>query len=882
MKPEQWQEIEWLYHAAMERTEDQRIAFLESVCSGDGNLRREVQSLVTYGQSSGQFIDRPALEVAAELLTVGETAEDVSRIDPDRWIGQRISQYRVVRKLASGGMGDVCGAVRADDEYQKQVALKLVSAGQHSSFFISRFRNERQILATLDHPNITRLLDGGTTNDGTPYFVMELIDGLSIDEYCNRNRLSIRERLRLFLQVCSAVQYAHQRLIIHRDIKPGNILVTADGVPKLMDFGIAKILNQDGDDGQTATITALRAFTPGYASPEQIKGEPITTASDIYSLGVVLYELLTGRCPYRLVSRSPHEMARAVCESEPEKPSTVVTRDEPAEAGGTKSTAAELSAARDASPEKLKKRLRGDLDNIVLMALRKEPQRRYASAEQFKEDIRRHLESLPVIARNDTVGDRRSKFIRRNKAGVAAALAVVLILVTGMAVTAREARIAQAERARAERRFNDVRKLANSLMFDVHDSIKDLPGATPARRILVTEALKYIDGLAQESSGDVSLQRELATAYEKLGDVQGNPRYSNLGDTAGALQSYRKALAIRESVLQKDPSDPLRKWELFGTDNLLGWALQEQGDPNGALASLRQAASLAESVAAQSHDPSECDRRAGAYWGIGTVLEAIGSLPGALENYRRASAIRGSAQGATPQQSATLRTHLVADDTGVARILARQGEFDAALAIQHEATSLLVELSKNDPNNSTLQGFLGDSYYFTGSYLEKKRDLDEALDSDRKAQSIFQNLSHRDPSNAWIRRWLGISKNNIGRVLLAEGHSASALQTYRQALAILLSLRASAPTNTVTISGLANVYAGMGHAYTAFAASERNSSVRTEDWRNARVNYHKSLDLWNVIRSQGSLDADDKTKPDELEAEVAKCDNALARLHNSN
>lgn len=873
MLDERWRRVEEIYYAAAEQAEDQRAAFVDRSCAGQPELRREVDSLLTYARSTRQFIDQPAMHVLAPSLA-GEFVVD--RWDSDRLIGKIVSQYRIVAPLASGGMGDVFRAVRADNQDEQQIALKLMRAGQDFGSFLDRFRNERRILAALEHPNITRLLDGGTTDDGTPYFVMELVEGLPIDLYCEGHHLSVEERLQVFMQVCSAVQYAHQRLIIHRDIKPGNILVTNVGVPKLMDFGIAKILNVDDEGPQNATITALRAFTPAYASPEQINGESITTASDVYSLGVVLYELLTGRSPYRVTKQNSHELARAICEVEPQKPSTAV-----AQAAHSLTPPTDRHGAHDGLPDKLSKRLRGDLDNIVLMAMRKEPQRRYASVEQFKDDIRRHLENLPVVAQNDTLRYRTSKFILRHTAGVAAGMAVIVILLAGVAVIAREARVAQAERARAERRFQDVRKLANSLMFDVHDSIKDLPGATSARRILVTEALKYIDGLAQESSGDVSLQRELATAYEKLGDVQGNPRYPNLGDTAGALLSYRKALAIRQSVLREAPLDPQRKWELFGTDYLVGWALQEQGDLSGALASLRNAAALAESVAAQSHDASQCDRRAGVYWGIGTDLEAMGDLSGALENYRYASAIRESAQGLTPQWAATLRTHLAADDSGIARVLARQDDLDEALAIQSEASSLLLDLSKNDTNNGTIQGFLAVSYYYTASYLEKKRDVDSALGNYRKAQNIFKNLSDRDPSNAWASGWLGRSEAHIGRVLLAKGFSNSALRSYQQSLAILLRLRATAPTDTATTTELAEAYSGIGAVYSKLASSHRDSSVQLEDWRSARTNYERSFDLWNLIRSKASLEADDRSKPDEVAAKVAKCDTALAHLAKS-
>src|ERR1700730_6849802 len=287
-------------------------------------------------------------------------------------------------------MGTVFLAERADDEYRKQVAIKLIKRGMDTDSVLRRFRNERQILAGFDHPNIARLFDGGTTADGLPYFVMEYIEGLPIDEYCNKRALSIPERLKLFREVCAAVSYAHRHLVIHRDIKRSNILVTAEGVPKLLDFGIAKIL-QSGDGAPTfATMTGLRLMTPEYASPEQVRGQPVTTASDVYSLGVILYELLTGQFPYRFASQTPRDIERAITTTQPEKPSTAIARSD----GNSK------FEIRNS------KFLKGDLDNIVLTALRKEPERRYQSVEQFSEDIRRHLEARPIVAGTDTGHER--------------------------------------------------------------------------------------------------------------------------------------------------------------------------------------------------------------------------------------------------------------------------------------------------------------------------------------------------------------------------------------------------------------------------------------------------------------------------------------------
>jgi eukaryotic-like serine/threonine-protein kinase len=441
MDSERWQNVDRLYHEAMEHEESQRAAFLTRVCGGDEALLREVESLVSYGGRSGRFIEGSALEVVAPALA-GDGGDghdptyDESQV-VGKMIGKRISQYRIVEQVGVGGMGEVYRAVRADDQYQKQVAIKLVRAGEDSGFVISRFKNERQILASLDHPNIARLHDGGATDEGVPYFVMELVEGQPIDMYCDTHKLGIPARLKLFLQVCSALQYAHQRQIIHRDIKPANILVTAQGVPKLLDFGIAKILDSGvGAEVGGKTQTMFRAFTPEYASPEQIKAEPISTASDVYSLGVLLYELLTGHRPYRFKTRTPAEIEQAICEEEPLKPSTVVTRaEERTLADGTTNsiTPEKISQARDSDPKQMRSYLVGDLDAIVMMALRKEPHRRYASVDELAGDIHRHLERLPITARPSTLAYRGAKFVHRHRELTLSGL-IFLLLLGGLAI----------------------------------------------------------------------------------------------------------------------------------------------------------------------------------------------------------------------------------------------------------------------------------------------------------------------------------------------------------------------------------------------------------------------------------------------------------------
>ncbi|MGC9952509.1 MAG: serine/threonine-protein kinase, partial [Bryobacteraceae bacterium] len=384
-------------------------------------------------------------------------------------------------RIGEGGMGEVYLAER-EDQFRQRVAIKLIRPGMASPEVVRRFVIERQTLAALKHPRIVRLVDGGATGDGFPYLVVDYVEGLPIDRYCDQHKLRISERLRLFVETCDAVHHAHQSLVVHCDLKPSNILVTAEGSPMLLDFGIAKLLDPAamGISAQMA-LTRQQAFTPDYASPEQLRGEPVTTTTDIYALGVLLYELLTGHSPYRAIPATMADWMRSVCEEDAEAPSTVIRRiteipaneDTPAET----LTPEKVSQCREGDPQALHRRLRGDLDAIVLKALRKDARDRYGSVDQLAADIRRHLAGLTVLARRNTTAYVARKFLRRHKLGVAAAALVLLTLAAGLASTLWESRV-------AARRFEDVRRLAHSFLFDVHDSIQDLPGSTPARALI--------------------------------------------------------------------------------------------------------------------------------------------------------------------------------------------------------------------------------------------------------------------------------------------------------------------------------------------------------------------------------------------------------------
>jgi tetratricopeptide (TPR) repeat protein len=564
MTPQRWQRVKELFSAASELDAAAATAYLDTTCSDDAELRAEVESLLDAHGADEAILDHPAAaHVSRDFVGAGE----------ERWLGRRIGPYEIAALIGHGGMGDVFRARRVDAEFEKEVAIKLVPGGFHAAHVIQRFRAERQILASLDHPNIARLIDGGVTGDGAPYLVMELVEGEPLDRFAAERGLGLRDRLALFLAVCAAVSYAHQRLVVHRDLKPGNILVTAAGDVKLLDFGIAKLLQPPGAETTAApTVTLMRTLTPGYSSPEQILGRTITTASDVYSLGVVLYVLLTGRSPYRSILDTAEDAIREVCNTEPQRPSDV--------------------AAQMAAPGR--EPLGRDLDAIILQALRKEPERRYASVDQFAEDIRRYLDGHPVAARGDDFSYRAGKFIRRRRVEVAAAAMLVVTLVGATIFSVREARVADEQRARAERHFASVRGLANTFMFDVNDAIEDLPGATRAREVLVSTALKYLDALAQEAGTDTDLKLELAAAFEKVGNIQGQAYGASKGDAVAAIDSYSRAIALLAGAVAAEPENARASRALARVSMMQSRLLLLQGKIQEAVAGSGRAVDLLE------------------------------------------------------------------------------------------------------------------------------------------------------------------------------------------------------------------------------------------------------------------------------------------------
>lgn len=667
LTPDRWRTLQALFAEGSDLPAAEHETFVARVAGDDKGLARDLRGMLAQVANPAGRIQR-AIAHAAATAPLAEV-----------WVGRRIGAYKIVREIGRGGMGVVFEAVR-EEEYHKRVALKIAPSAALMTPLDTRFRLERQILAELEHPHIARFLDGGTDN-GVPYFVMEYVDGVPITDYC-RGR-DLRDRIALVQQLCDALQYAHERLVVHRDLKPTNILVTADGTPKVLDFGIAKILDPQADPG--ATLGAA-TWTPDYVSPEQIGGRIVSTRTDVYSLGLVLYEVLTGERAQPADTSSPMALQQSVCEREPVRASERVAASNPS----------------------LARRLRGDLDTIVLAAIQKDPERRYASMAALGDDLHRYLDGHPILARRSTWAYRTGKLLRRHRTAAVAAALVVISVAAGLVGTIYQAR-------RADRRFQQVRALANAFVFDVHDRIEMLPGATEARRSIVQTALTYLENLRRDAGGDPSLAKELAAAYEKVGTVQGYPLSSNLGDTDGALTSYRQA----EEILTPFAS---------------------QGDREARL------------------------RVAGLARRIANVQTARGDVAAAMLASARARETGEALLADTPsdRQVMSMLGEVYAD---IGRAAMDRRDYAAAETAGQRAMELTLQLLGADPDNRAYRNNLSTAHNVLGASRIGAGRLEQAAENFRQAIDIRAGLVRDEPANLEFKRTLMVSYGNLGDVL---------------------------------------------------------------------------------------------------------------------
>jgi tetratricopeptide (TPR) repeat protein len=786
MPADRWQQLKDVFQQALECPLGTRRAFLDKACAGDPTLRGDVESLLASHAASEGFLSQPGFIGVPSVEAGADGVGDEPR---------RVGRYRILGLAGRGGMGTVYRAVRDDDTFQKTVALKLVRAAARTDLIEWRFRQERQIVARLQHPNIAGVFDGGTFTDGRPYLVMELVEGLPITEYCDTRGLDVRARIEILRTVCGAVHYAHQNVVIHRDLKPGNILVTSEGVPKLLDFGIAKLLASGVDPDEAPTATMLPLMTPEYASPEQVKGLPVTTASDVYSLGVLLYELLTGSRPYTVRSGSLEDIVHSVCDTEPPAPSTVAKQ---------RASSGEVPRTRPGASD-----LRGDLDTIVLKALRKEPERRYLSVLELSEDLRRHLEGLPVRARADTLGYRTSKFARRHRAAVAGAALVFLSLVAGIVATARQARIAEANRARAERRFGDVRRLANSFLFEFHDAIQDLPGSTPARKLVVTKALEYLDSLASEAAGDGALQAELASAYQRVGDVQGLPYVANLGDSEGALKSFEHAYAIRLELLRQQPKDLDRMSAACAAATRVGRVHIVRGDLGSALARFQEALPRCLQVLEARGGAPDGEALLSVRLMTGDALRRSGKLVEAIEGYR---AVLVDAEKLVRVEPSERKYMAMAFDR-LGQTLDQRGEPEAALVARREFVRVAEQIASENPAVPRFRRNLGVGYENLASALGSHKDYPAALAAVRRARALYEVLLHEDSGNAQAAVDLASAGNVEAELLRLTGRLDEALAAFNQARSLAQGPVQKDPTFLQPRSVIADSWTGIGEIH---------------------------------------------------------------------
>ncbi|MEZ5428339.1 MAG: protein kinase [Pyrinomonadaceae bacterium] len=731
-------------------------------------------------------------------------------MDENSLIGQKIGNFTIIGELGYGGMGAVYLAERTDGEFDQKVALKLLKREMNTAALRRRFLHERKILASLEHPNIARLLDAGTTDDKIPFLAMEYVEGLPINDFCEKNKLDLNERLNLFRKVCAAVDFAHRNLIVHRDLKPSNILVNEDGEPKLLDFGISKILSEEFEQSDSATITKLGVMTPSYASPEQLQHKSVTTATDIYSLGIILYELLSGHRPFEAVENDLKEIYKAVLETEPPPPSALVetvkkefkeqtsaeTMIIPAENEKSANLETDINKIRltISNPVKLSSQsLRGDLDNIVLKSLRKEPERRYLSAENFAEDIHRHQRGLPVTARPNTFSYRAEKFFKRNKASVIAGVLMVLAIIAGIAATLWQARIAQAEKAKAEKRFGDVRKLANSYLFDIYPEIEDLEGSLKARGTIIKTALEYLDSLSQEAEGDTDLQLELATAYEKIGEVQGAVNIMNLGDIKAGMESYKKAQKLREDIFKTNPQDAKNKEALSRNYQVTAQTLMWNIDTALASEFFEKAINIRRELVAENPASPDLQNRLAVL-----MTDYAGVAINNAENEKaqklldEAIVILKETLQKNPKHLNTRKAYPRAL-RAYAQLRKNLGDYEGAIKNIEESVALTNQLIKEKPEDYVLRRTSWLNDFLTCEIFVDKRDGQKIIEACTKTLDFNVKALEKEPDESFALYDLAISNYDVAQGYRLLNQPQRAIEFAEKALEPLAKLDKASP-----------------------------------------------------------------------------------------
>jgi non-specific serine/threonine protein kinase/serine/threonine-protein kinase len=778
-----WDRVEAVFAAALAAEDTARTEVLDAECSLSPELRTEVEALLAAHARAGNFIAPRTPDFSA---TTGEADTPAARIGP----------FELRERIGLGGMGDVYRAERVEGEFTQQVAVKLIHARLQGAETIRRFRAERQILASLQHPNIVTLIDGGVTAGGQPFIVMEYVDGLPLTDFCRRHPTPLEARLHLFQQLCAAVGFAHRHLVVHRDLKPANVFVTGEGVVKVLDFGVAKLLQPRGE-GSGVTMSLLAPMTPNYASPEQVRGQPVTTACDMYALGVMLYELLSGTRPYETTGKTVDEVLAIVGDHDPVRPSTVRGTGMPYEP----------------------RRLRGDLDAIVWKAMAKEPTGRYASAEELSDDLARFLAGSPVVAREPSLVYLTRKAVLRHRAAFGIAAVALVLLVTALIGAVWQARVAARERERAEQGLADVRALANSLVFEVHDAIQFLPGATAARQLIVKRALEYVDRLAAGNPRDLALRRELAGAYYRLAEVQGNPVRANLGDLDGALASYQKALALREQIASETADDSGDVQQAADAAFGMATVLRTQGDMAGARAALTRVVERLEPLAERPVGATDALKRLVAAYQ--RLAEIANSSNDADEAARLVARALPHAEAAVRQDPAdtTARLNLSQLYREEADSLTQRAKFPEALARTRESRVMLEQLMAEHPLDTRYHIGLLFVLASEGYLLEQNGQLPDARSVYEHQVDVARTRARRDPNDSTAQIGVAIALRQLGALMIRMGRLDEARAHTEEGRKLMAAVVARDPTNSWAVDDYATLAALLGEALAQSAAA---------------------------------------------------------------
>lgn len=742
------QTVKDLFLAALEIEEDVRDHWLRDAVEGDVELYAAIVNLLQSHSEAegGSLLDEPV---------INRGLHDQTSIGP----GSAVGPWQLGDLIGTGGMGSVYRATRADGAYERTVALKLVQHGTGAIGISDRFATESNTLARLEHPNIARLYDAGVSPEKIPYLVMEYVDGVPVTNYVAENGSSLRESIELFLEVCDAVSNAHRNLVVHRDLKPSNILVNAGGSVKLLDFGIALLL-----DAPKARLSdsSGSAMTPAYAAPEQIRQDAVTTATDTYSLGVLLYEMLSGKRPYDLAGLPPEEIEKVVCHQAPGKPSEV------------------------APDPVVRQALKGDLDAIILKSLRKNPVERYSTTQSMADDLERYLNGEPVRARSGSALYRMNKFVGRHRVPVAATFLILAAIIAGLVSTIVQAERAAEQRDTAEQRFEIAREATSSLMFEVHDAIANLSGSTPARELIVRQALDYLGRLDETAGDDVQLRIDMANAYRRIGDVLGNPSNNNLGRVQEALESYRHGLQILPEDVEGDALDEDVTFARALLFEKLGDVMAHTGELDSALVFIDNAIGHYEQNA--SAHPGEPDEvlpyvigniKRGDYTGnphfpnVGNPESAMSFYGVSLGHLQRLE---------TANQVPTQVTRylgLIFERLGT--IEAEMGELELSRHSYERSLAYREELWMQNPNDMTLHRDAGIAREKVGLTFQLQGELDKAWEELQIAHKRYSDLADADPENVNAKITLAVSEMQLGALM----HSTT-IPSYRDAGAGIL------------------------------------------------------------------------------------------------